>query len=64
MPCNSVATDTNTLSKPNLECNHDLDAQIKYLGPSNWLFLTNQERFNPEAFGEDAIEHYSTIMNQ
>jgi len=64
MPCSSIVTDTISLSEPGPECNDDLAEQTKYLGPSNWLLYTNKERFNPEGYGDEAIEQYSTIVNQ
>lgn len=64
MPCNSVITDMDPLGEPHPDCNPDLEAQKKYLGPSNWLIYTNQQRFNPEGFGKENVEHYSAILNQ
>ena len=64
MPCNSIVTDTNSLSEPGEECNSDLAAQTQYLGSSNWLLYTNKERFNPEGYGDEAFNQYSTIINQ
>ena len=66
MPCNNIATEilTTTLSKPDEDCHEDLEAQTKYLGQSNWVLYTNKERFNPEGYGEEAIEQYSTIINK
>ena len=64
MPCNSIVTDTISLSKPDPDCKDDLAEQTEYLGPGNWLLYTNKERFNPEAYGDEAFSKYSTIINQ
>lgn len=37
------------------ECVADLDAQIKYLGPLNFLLYHTEEVFHPEKFDTDAI---------
>ena len=64
VPCNYMHTsfgwDKDSIHP---ECEPKLSDQAKYLGPSHWLMLVNQERINPEEFGPGSVERYSVIKN-
>ena len=44
-------------------CNPNLDAQLKYLQPPNFVAIFNQERLDLKKFGDDSIERFSTFVN-
>ena len=36
---------------------------VDYLGPVNFLILTNEESFKQDKYGSYAVDHHSTIFN-
>ena len=64
-PCNYINPHSETEDTVSDECITDINAQKFYMEGSHWILLANQERFNPEKFGDESIERYSTfITNQ
>lgn len=64
-PCNYVHTMYGyTEDSVHPECYTNLKRQWDYVGPSQWLFLMNQERINLEEFGSSVIQRFSEIKTQ
>ena len=52
VPCNLVYTiEGYSGDSVSSECVGDQEEQIKYLGPSHFVLLTNNERLNPYEYG-------------
>ena len=56
LPCNYLHTQLGYEDDSiHPECIGDLESQIQYVGPSQMLILTNQERLNPYASKDEMI---------
>lgn len=45
------------------DCIADLDQQLAYLGPINFLLYINESTFNPKGFNEEATHRNSVLIN-
>ena len=66
LPCNSKLSKADvgaTEDQISENCNPNLDAQLKYIQPPNFVAIYNQERLNLKKFGDESIERFSTFMN-
>ena len=63
-PCNYLHThlgfDRDSIDK---DCNADLNAQIEYLGPLDFLLYHTEEVFQPNEFNKNAIKRQSVLWN-
>ena len=65
VPCNYQHTKWGyTGDKISPKCNPDRDAQIKYLGPTEFLIYHTQETFDQREYGDASIKIESTLLHR
>ena len=63
-PCNYIhQKDGYTKDFVSDECIDNLEAQMKYLGPLNFLIYFNDEEFDQQGFGDESIYRSSKMMH-
>ena len=64
LPCNYIhQIDGYTGDYVKEECIADLEKQKEYLGPLDMLIYFNDEEFDQQAFGNEAISRQSQLIN-
>ena len=64
VPCNYLHTQWGyTGDSIHSECEHDLDQQIQYLGPLDFMIYHTEEIMMPQQYGDATIQRQSTLHN-